>query len=156
MGNLWLGPNRLFWRPDNPFIQYKLGNMAPTKPRPPVQVIDSFLTQQDILSALVVWIILEGFSFILLPNFTLISGENKTLTWVLITTPLGIAGSIIIGICSSCLQYCHVRLHKADPKKKLLVAFANMGSWLGLAGIGFPLIVVGLEFWLLIVHGIDS
>lgn len=146
----------MLWLPDNPFIQYRLGNMAPTKPKPSVQVIDSFLTQQDILSALVVWVILEGFSFVLLPNFTLIPGEDKTLTWVLISAPLGIIGSIIIGLCSSWLQYCHVRLHKTDPKKKFLVAIGNMGSWLGLAGIGFPLIMVGLEFWLLIIHGIDS
>ncbi len=137
------------------FIQYKPGIMAPTKPKPPVQVIDSFLTQQDILSALLVWVILEGFSFILLPNFTLISGDNKTLTWILISAPLGILGAIMIGLCSSWLQYCHERLHKTNPQKKLLVALGNVGSWIGLAGIGFPLIIVGLEFWFLIIHGID-
>jgi hypothetical protein len=32
----------------------------------------------------------------------------------------------------------------------------NLGSWLGLTGIGFPLITVGVELWLMIVHGIDT
>lgn len=128
----------MIWLLDNPFIQYKLGNMAPTKPKPPVQVIDSFLTQQDILSALVVWVILEGFSFILLPNFTLITGENKTLTWVLISAPLGIIGSIIIGLCSSWLQYCHVRLHKTDPKKSLWLPSRIWGAGLVWPELDFP------------------
>ena len=130
--------------------------MAPTKPKPPVKVIDAFLTQQDILSALLVWVILEGFSFILLPNFKLINGENKTLTWIAISAPIGLLGAIMIGVCSSWLQYCQLRIHKTNSNKKFMVALGNIGSWIGLAGIGFPMIVVGLELWFLIVHGLDS
>lgn len=130
--------------------------MAATKPKPSVQVFDAFLTQKDILSALLVWVILEAFSFILLPNFTLIKSDNTTLTWLSISVPLGLIGAFVIGICSSWLQYCHVQLHKTNPHKKLLVALCNIGSWIGLAGIGFPLIIVGLEFWLLIAHGLDA
>jgi|GEM_PF-2438590 len=130
--------------------------MAPTKPKPSVRAIDSFLTQRDFLSALLVWITLEGFSFVLLPNFTLIAGDHKTLTWILVSTPLGILGAMMIGLCSSWLQYCQMRIHKTHPHKKLLVALGNMGSWMGLAGIGFPLIMIGLELWLLIIHGVDT
>lgn len=130
--------------------------MAPTKPKPPVKVIDSFLTQRDMLSALLVWIILEGASFILLPNFTLISGENKALTWILISVPLGIVGASIIGFCSSWLQYCQLRINKTNKQKNLLVVLGNIGSWLGLACIGFPLIMIGVEMWLLIAIGVKT
>ncbi|WP_299408484.1 hypothetical protein [Acaryochloris sp. IP29b_bin.148] len=130
--------------------------MAPTKPKPPIQVIDTFLTQKDILSALLVWILLEGFSFILLPSFTLITAENKTLTWILISAPMGLIGALMIGFCSSWLQYCQLRIHKTNPHKKFWVALGNVGSWIGLAGIGFPLIMIGLEMWVRIVYGMDA
>ncbi|NJM66272.1 MAG: hypothetical protein HC851_11735 [Acaryochloris sp. RU_4_1] len=130
--------------------------MAQIKHKPPVQVIDTFLAQRDIFSALLVWIILEGFSFVLLPNFTVIPGDNKTLTWVLVSVPLGMGGAFVIGLCSSWLQYCQLRMHKTNPHKKLWILLGNLGSWLGLVGIGLPLITVGVQLWLMIVHGIDT
>ena len=92
----------------------------------------------------------------LLPNFTLISGDNKTLTWILISAPLGILGAFLIGLCSSWLQHCQLRIHKTHANKSLLVAIGNIGSWIGLAGIGFPLVMIGLELWSLIIYGIDT
>jgi hypothetical protein len=118
--------------------------------------LDLFLTQQDTLTALIIWIVLEALSLIMLPNFQLIPGENKQLTWILISGPSGVLGAILIGFSSSVLQYCHDRLPRRSAHKKTYIGLAQLGSWLGLAGISFPLVMAAVEFWVLFTHGIAS
>lgn len=115
--------------------------------------VDLFLTQQDTLSALVVWIVLEGLSFLLLPSFQLIPGEQKQLTWLVLSGTLGVAGAVMIGISSGLIKYYHDKLPKRGSNKQFLVGIAQAVSWLGLVGVGFPIIVVILEFWLIVTQG---
>ncbi|PZD74875.1 hypothetical protein C1752_00851 [Acaryochloris thomasi RCC1774] len=115
--------------------------------------VDLFLTQQDTLSALIVWLVLEGLSFILLPSFQLIPGEHKHLTWILISGSLGVTGAVLIGLSSGIIQYCHDNLPRRGTNKQSLINVAQVMSWMGLAGVGFPLVFVALEFWVILTQG---
>ncbi|NJK41731.1 MAG: hypothetical protein HC934_11000 [Acaryochloridaceae cyanobacterium SU_2_1] len=129
--------------------------MAPAKqrPKPPLEAIDAFLTQQDMLSALLVWAVLEGLSLLLLPHFTLFAGEDKRKTWILMSAFLGVGGALLIGLSSSWLQYCQLRVHRQNRNKSLLVFLGNVTSCIGLIGIGLPLITVFIELMLLVLTG---
>jgi hypothetical protein len=116
--------------------------------------VDLFLTQQDTLSALIVWVVLEGLSLILLPSFQLIPGdEQKRLVWILLSGSLGVTGAILIGLSSGIIQYCHDNLPRRGTNKQSLINLAQVLSWIGLIGVGFPLVVVTLEFWLVLTQG---
>jgi hypothetical protein len=115
--------------------------------------VDLFLTQQDTLSALIVWVVLEGLSLILLPSFQLIPGEQKRLVWILLSGSLGVTGAILIGLSSGIIQYCHDNLPRRGTNKQSLINLAQVLSWIGLVGVGFPLVVVTLEFWLVLTQG---
>ena len=118
--------------------------------------IDLFLTQQDTLSALIVWVLLEGLSLILLPNFQLVPGEQKRLVWILLSGSLGVTGAVLIGISSGVIQYCHDKLPRRGTNKQSLINLAQVMSWIGLAGVGFPIIVVALELGLVLTQGTGS
>jgi hypothetical protein len=118
--------------------------------------VDLFLTQRDSLSALIVWVMLEGLGLMLLPSFQLIRGPNRYQNWLLLSLPLGIVGAVLIGISSAWLKYSHEQFSRRYPHKKLFLGFGAVASWLGLAGIGFPLIMIAIELWLLITKGLSS
>jgi len=114
----------------------------------PFEAIDLNLARKDFFSALGVWFVLEVFSFLLLPGFRLIPIENQQSTWLAMSVPLGFIGAALIGICSQLIFICQEYLHGGN--KKLWLWLGQLGGWLGLAGIGFPLAIVGLEIWLLL------
>ncbi|HEY9828201.1 MAG TPA: hypothetical protein V6D19_22410, partial [Stenomitos sp.] len=61
---------------------------------------DFFLARNDAVSAVVVWALLEGLSFLVLPYFQLIKGESRLVLWLSITFPLGVIGAAAIGVSS--------------------------------------------------------
>jgi hypothetical protein len=114
---------------------------------------DLHLARKDALSALMVWILLEGLSLLVLPNFQLIKGETKAWTWFLITIPMGILGSGLIGLSSWLVKRIQEKVDRQDSNKQLFATLSQALGWLGLIGIGFPIIMVGLELWLLLLQG---
>ncbi|MGB7415102.1 MAG: hypothetical protein WA902_12930 [Thermosynechococcaceae cyanobacterium] len=130
--------------------------MSTLKSRTSFENIDLFLTQQDTLSALLVWAVFEGLSFLLLPTFVIIAGEHQRLTWILLSGSLGVTGSVLIGISSGLIQHYHNKLPKRGTNKQMLINAAQAMSWVGLVGVGFPLIVIIIELWLLIAAGKPS
>ena len=123
------------------------------RPQPLVQDIDQFLARRDALSALIVWFWLEVLSFLVLPQFQLMTGENKILNWVAVSFPLGLIGAGLIGLSSWAVGVVQERVPRSHPNKKLFVLLSEGIGWLGLIGIGFPIIVVGLELGLIMVTG---
>jgi hypothetical protein len=115
--------------------------------------IDLFLGQQDTLSALMVWILLEGLSCLVVPTAQLIPGDDKWVSWILISAPLGIIGALLIGTSSSLVEWVQEKFDKRTTNKKLWVLLSQMLGWIGLAGVGLPLILVGLELGQLIFKG---
>lgn len=130
--------------------------MSTLKSRTSFERIDLFLTQQDTLSALLVWAVFEGLSFLLLPTFVIISGEHQQLIWILLSGSVGVTGAVLIGLSSGLIQYYHDTLPKRGTNKQMLINVAQVMSWVGLVGVGFPLIMIIMELWLLISAGKPS
>lgn len=114
----------------------------------PLEEIDVGVARKDFFSTLSAWLIFEVFSFFLLPGFKLIPAGQKHATWFLISVLLGVLGTILVVVSSQFIFLCQTYLHGGN--KKLLLWLGQLGGWLGLAGVGFPLIIVGLELWLLL------
>jgi Trk-type K+ transport system membrane component len=111
------------------------------------------LARKDAASALIVWIFLEGLSFLILPNFQLIQGANKLPIWLSITLPAGIVGAAMIGMSSWWVTWAQETIDRQDQNKQLYTTLAQALGWLGLMGVGLPMIVVGLELWLTMLRG---
>lgn len=107
--------------------------------------IDVFLGKQDTLSAIMVWTLLEGLSCLVVPTSQIIPGDDKWLTWFLISFPLGILGAILIGLSSILVQWVQDTFDKRTSHKKTWVLLSQALGWLGMVGVGLPLIMVGLE-----------
>lgn len=119
----------------------------PNRPRhsPHSEASELALVKKDTLHALSIWVVLEFFSFVLLPSFQLVN-DNKYLNWLLISVPLGLAGSALVGISSEFLNQCQEKL-RFHHNRRLISWIAQAGSWVGLAGVGFPLVIAGVELW---------
>lgn len=112
------------------------------------------LAFKDAISFFGVWIVLEIFSFAVLPGFKLIPSalpEDEQLNWFYLSLPLGLAGIVLTGLSSELIRYCQENVYGFN--QKLLVWLGQALGWLGLAGVGFPLSIVGLELWLALTSG---
>jgi hypothetical protein len=111
------------------------------------------LARKDAASALIVWIFLEGLSLLILPNFQLIQGSSKLPIWLSITIPAGLIGAGMIGVSSWWVTWTQEKIGRQDQNKRLYATLAQALGWLGLMGVGLPMIVVGLELWLTMLRG---
>jgi hypothetical protein len=111
------------------------------------------LARKDAASALIVWVFLEGLSLLILPNFQLIQGENKLPIWLSITLPSGIIGAVMIGFSSWWVKWTQEKVDRQAQNKQLYATLAQAVGWLGLVGVGLPMIVVGVELWLAMLRG---
>ncbi len=71
---------------------------------------------------------------------------NKYLNWLFISVPVGLVGSVLVGISSELLVKSQEKL-RSHANRQLFNRLAQLTSWVGLAGVGFPLSIVGLELW---------
>ncbi len=129
--------------------------MVRLKPRFSLAQVDLFLAQRDTFSALVVWSLLEGLSFLVLPHFQLFSADGKQLAWLLFSAPLGVAGAVFLGLSSSVIKYAYQHLQKHSLLRQMTMGFAQLAGLLGLAGVGFPMIFITMEFWLRVRQNIS-
>lgn len=106
--------------------------------------IDFDIAKKDFFSALSVWLVLELFSFLMLPTFRVIEAQDKQLTWFLISVPLGLLGCALIGSSAQLLDLFKAR--SRSQNKEFLLFLSQLVGWLGLAGVGFPFAIALLEF----------
>lgn len=114
---------------------------------------DLQLARKDAVSALTVWILLEGLSLLILPSFQLIHGESKLFLWLSITVPLGLIGAVLIGVSSWWVKWTQEKIDRQAQNKRFYVTLAQAIGWFGLVGVGLPIIIVGLELWLAMIRG---
>lgn len=114
---------------------------------------DLLLARKDAVSALIVWSFLEGLSLMLLPGFQMIQGASRFSIWLSITIPLGLIGAVLIGTSSWWVKWTQEKIDRQVSNKQLYVTLSQSIGWLGLVGIGFPIIVVGVELWLSLMRG---
>lgn len=112
----------------------------------PFEEIDLESVQKDFFSALLSWIVLSIFCFVLLPKFSLIKAGNKQLAWFIASIPPGVTGAILVGVCSEFIRLCQEHYHGRN--RKPLIWLGTLVGWLGLAGTIYPLVIIGLQFWL--------
>jgi hypothetical protein len=123
----------------------------------PVQLSEEqqnlIIARKDAASGLIVWVLLEGLSLLLLPNFQLISGTNKLPIWLAITIPTGMVGAVLIGVSSWWVKWTQEKINRQAQNKEFYSTLAQSVGFLGLIGIGLPMIVVGLELWITMLSG---
>ncbi len=111
------------------------------------------MARKDAANALVVWAVLEGLSLLILPTFRIIQGDQRLPIWLSITIPLGIIGAVLIGVSSWAVKQVQETIDRQAANKNLYVTVAQAIGWLGAIGVGFPLIVVGLELFNSMLRG---
>jgi cation transport ATPase len=111
------------------------------------------MARKDASSALMVWAVLEFLSLLILPTFKLVQGDHLLQTWLSITIPLGVIGAVLIGVSSWAVKQAQNNIDRQTANKDFYVTLAQAIGWLGVIGVGFPLIVVGLELWFSMLRG---
>ncbi|MGB8702540.1 MAG: hypothetical protein WCD18_24250 [Thermosynechococcaceae cyanobacterium] len=114
------------------------------------------LAYSDALSAVIVWILLEGLSLLVLPNFQLISGNLTWSNWIAVSILPGLVGALFIGLSSWWVMRLQEHVDRNRSNKQLLVFWAQAVGWLGLVGVGLPMIMVAVQLWFLILRGIPE
>ena len=110
------------------------------------------LARKDLFTSLGIWLALEIVSFGLLPAIGFVSSTVKTDTWFIVSLPLGIGGAALMASSAqlSSELYSH-RLSYSSVQPVFLSVLEALTSWLGLLGIGFPLltlsVVICVEFF---------
>jgi hypothetical protein len=100
------------------------------------------LQKKDLLTALGLWLVVEGVSFILFPTLGLINPGARLRTWFLLSVPFGLGGAALLSMSSKFVATAGFR-----PQRRLSELIGQFGGWIGLAGILFPFIVVCIEFF---------
>ncbi|NDJ18808.1 hypothetical protein [Myxacorys almedinensis] len=103
------------------------------------------LQRKDLLIALGLWLVVELVSFVFFPAVRLIHPGAKLRAWFIISVPLGLGGSVLIGASS---RFMAAFNETASNQYKGLYSFlGQFGGWIGLAGVLFPLGMVCVEFF---------
>jgi len=102
------------------------------------------LGRKDFLTGLILWIVLELFSFVILPAVGAINPGERMKIWFSLSIPLGIGGAFLLGASS---RFIAVTNERAASSKLLLSIFGQFGGWIGLAGILFPFVMATSEFF---------
>ncbi|HEY9751103.1 MAG TPA: hypothetical protein V6C63_20635 [Allocoleopsis sp.] len=123
----------------------RLVDRPPARNRQPLSFNLENITQRDFSTALGLWVFLEVLALFLFPAFGLIKPGDRWQGWIATSIPLGLIGAFLVGASS---QYINVTVDRADrTNKPLLILLGQAVGWLGLAGVLFPLLIVGIEFF---------
>jgi hypothetical protein len=117
------------------------------------------LARSDALSALGVWVLLEGLSLgvlAFLQTSHFLPPENKLVTWFLISAPFGTIGAVCIGVSSWLVKRIQEQMDRSQNNKSMLVFLSQALGWLGLGGVGLPMAMVGIELLSFIAEGRKS
>ncbi len=104
------------------------------------------LQRKDFVSALTLWVVAEFIGLLLFPALGVINPGPKLKTWFAWSIPLGIGGALLIPLCSRFVAITNDRQASKDSKM-LGSILGQLGGWLGLAGVVYPLVVASIEFF---------
>ncbi|XHX79090.1 MAG: hypothetical protein RBJ76_03925 [Stenomitos frigidus ULC029] len=102
------------------------------------------LWRKDFLRGFTLWIVIEVFSFLILPGIGAIQPGDRLKYWFSLSIPLGIGGAFLLGGSSRFVAVMNERA--ASSSKTLLSLLGQFGGSIGLAGIIFPFVMVAGEF----------
>ncbi|MGA7934015.1 MAG: hypothetical protein WCA35_10755 [Kovacikia sp.] len=103
------------------------------------------LGRKDFLTGLILWLVLEVFSFLVLPGLGAISPGERLKGWFYLSLPLGFGGAFLLGVSS---RFMAITNERASSSNKLVLSIlGQFGGWIGLAGILFPFAMVTSEFF---------
>lgn len=106
----------------------------------------SDLARKDFFVCFGVWLALEVVCFAILPALQLGQPRTSLEPWFLASLLFGIGGAILISSSTQLSDFFQTQTFFV--RNKLLQAlFMLFVSWLGLLGIGFPLLVISLQIF---------
>jgi hypothetical protein len=102
------------------------------------------LAEQDWFRAIVLWLILEALCVGVAPYFGWIEPGDRWQTWVMISIPAGLVGSLLIGLSSQSAEYLSAQ--QLSLSKQVQVLMTQVLGGVGLSGILLPLAMAFIEF----------
>lgn len=106
----------------------------------------SDLARKDFFVCLGVWLSLEIICFALLPAFQLGQTRASLQPWFLVSLLLGVGGAILTASSTQLGDFFQNQTFFIH-NKFLQNIFILLVSWLGLLGIGFPLLVMSMQLF---------
>jgi hypothetical protein len=104
------------------------------------------MQRRDFVSALTLWVVAEFVGLLFFPAIGVINPGPKLRTWFMWSIPLGLGGAMLIPLCSRFVAITNDRQASKDSKQ-LGSILGQVGGWLGLFGVLYPLIVATIEFF---------
>lgn len=102
------------------------------------------LVKKDIISALKLWAFMEVGCFLIFPILGVIDPGPRLQSWFLFSIPAGLVGAFLVGVSSKFVSVTNER--NASTIKRIELITGQAIGWIGLMGVAFPLLMVGIEF----------
>jgi hypothetical protein len=104
------------------------------------------IQRKDLLTSLTLWGVAEFVGFAMFPALQLIRPTGDVMrSWFLTSLPIGLGGILLMVASSRIVNDLNQRT--GNNVKTLISIAAGCAGWLAMAGILYPLIVVGTEFF---------
>ena len=103
------------------------------------------LAKRDFLTSLGVWIVIEIVCFVLFPRIGLIDQTDRLQSWFMASVPLGLGGAIMLAASSRILVLAGDENNRSKRSSRMMLG--QIGGWLGILGLLFPLVMVAYEFF---------
>lgn len=98
--------------------------------------------RKEFFTSLGIWLGLQIVCLIVVMIFDSQVMATELRDWVYISLPLGAIGATLIGFGAGAVQLC--KSHCKGLVRRLGIFLADLISFLGLIGVGFPLFICGL------------
>lgn len=102
------------------------------------------VAKKDFYSSLGLWLGLEFICFVVCPALQIIRPGERLQSWFALSLPLGIMGALTIGASTQLVAASTDAVTRENKFLRMWVG--QFGGWLGLVGIAFPLLMIGIEF----------
>jgi hypothetical protein len=104
------------------------------------------IQRKDLISALTLWLIAEFIAFAIFPALEVIKPSKGELNqWFLTSLPLGLGGVLLFALTSRFITLAHGR--ENGSTKDVIVLLNQVGGFLAILGVVYPLIVVLQKFF---------
>ena len=82
--------------------------------------------------------------FLIFPILGVIDPGPRLQSWFLFSIPAGLVGAFLVGVSSKFVSVTNER--NASTIKRIELITGQAIGWIGLMGVAFPLLMVGIEF----------